>query len=142
MLDNLYENIGGKIKNWAKWIFIVEAIGSVVAAIVVPAASGDPDDFIWLSALLIVFGPLVAWVGSWLLYAFGEMVEDIHARRTKYYPLAEEAEVRKAEEKARIEAEEKAEKGQKSYICPNCRREVLRGCTMCECGQMFDWTKE
>jgi len=108
MLDNLYENIGGKIKNWAKWIFIVEAIGSIITAFVLPTASGDPDDFILISFLIAILGPLVAWVSSWLLYAFGEMVEDIHAMRTKYYPLAEEEEIRKAEEKARIEAEEKA----------------------------------
>lgn len=33
----------------------------------------------WLS--LIIGGPIVAWVGSWILYAFGELVEDVHALR-------------------------------------------------------------
>lgn len=27
MFDNLYENIGAKIKNLSKWIFIIVAIG-------------------------------------------------------------------------------------------------------------------
>jgi hypothetical protein len=75
MLDNLYENIGSKIKNWAKWIFIIEAIGSIITAIVLPIASGDPDDFILISVLIAIVGPIVAWVGSWILYAFGEFVE-------------------------------------------------------------------
>ena len=87
MLDNLYENIGGKIKNWAKWIFIVEAIGSIITAIVLPIASGDPDDFILISVLIAIVGPIVAWVGSWILYAFGELVEDVHAMRDKNSPI-------------------------------------------------------
>jgi hypothetical protein len=77
MLDSLYQNIGGKIKNWAKWIFILEAIGSIITAIVLPIASGDPDDFILISVLIAIVGPIVAWVGSWILYAFGELVEDV-----------------------------------------------------------------
>ena len=75
MLDNLYENIGGKIKTWAKGIFIVEAIGSIITAIVLPIASGDPDDFILISVLIAIVGPIVAYIGSWILYAFGELVE-------------------------------------------------------------------
>ena len=70
MLDKLYENIGGKIKNWAKWIFIVEAIGSIITAIALPIASGDPNDFILISLLIAIFGPIVAYNSSWILYAF------------------------------------------------------------------------
>ena len=72
MLDNLYENIGGKIKNWAKWIFIIEAIGAVITGIALLATD---DDFILVGLLTLFCGPLVAYVGSWILYAFGELVE-------------------------------------------------------------------
>jgi hypothetical protein len=34
MLEKLYENIGEKIKNWAMWLFILEAISAVVGGIV------------------------------------------------------------------------------------------------------------
>ena len=72
MLDNLYENIGGKIKNWAKWIFIIEAIGAIITGLVLLFTD---EDLILYGLLTLVCGPIVAWVGSWLLYAFGELVD-------------------------------------------------------------------
>ena len=33
MLDNWYTDIGGKIKNLAKWIFIVGAIGAIITGL-------------------------------------------------------------------------------------------------------------
>ena len=102
MLDNLYENIGGKIKNWAKWIFIVEAIGAVMAGITLIAT----DDDLILAGLLTLFcGPIVAYVGSWILYAFGELVEDVHAIRDKEGTTKEVNAKRKAEKKIKREAE-------------------------------------
>lgn len=80
MLDNLYENIGGKIKNWAKWIFIIEAIGAIITGLVLLFTD---EDLILYGLLTLVCGPIVAWVGSWLLYAFGELVEDIHLIKIK-----------------------------------------------------------
>ena len=78
MLDNLYENIGGKIKNWAIWIFVIEAIGAIIAGLVLIIENGD---FMY-GLLILVCGPIVALVGSWILYAFGELVEDVHALRS------------------------------------------------------------
>lgn len=68
----MYENIGKKIKGLAKAIFIVEAIGAIIAGICLLATDGD----LILAGLLTLFcGPIVAWVSSWILYAFGELVE-------------------------------------------------------------------
>ena len=119
MFDKLYENIGAKIKNWAKWIFIIEAIGAVITGIVMMANASDIDDIFFFAGLLtIILGPVVAWVSTWLLYAFGELVEDIHAIRNEYYPIINDIKknvrlmadpiIREAEEKALCEAEEKA----------------------------------
>ena len=115
MLDNLYENIGGKIKNCAKGIFIIEAIGSIIAGVVLLFTD---EDLILYGLLTLVCGQIVAWVGSWILYAFGELVEDTHAIRNEYYPIINDIKknvrlmadpiIREAEEKARREAEEKA----------------------------------
>lgn len=72
MLDELYTDVGGKIKNWAKWIFIVEAIGAIITGLVLLCTDAD----LVVSGLLVMFlGPFVAWVSSWILYAFGELVE-------------------------------------------------------------------
>lgn len=69
-MDSWYANIGKKIKNWAKWIFIVEAISAVISGFCVLFS-----DLWWVGLLVIIFGPIVAWVSSWILYAFGELVD-------------------------------------------------------------------
>ena len=81
MFDNLYVDIGSKIKGMAKCTFIVEAIGSIIAGI---ALAFDQD---FSCILIAIIGPIVAWVSSWILYAFGELVEDVHAMRNKIYPI-------------------------------------------------------
>lgn len=72
MLDYLYENIGSKIKNWVKWIFVIEAIGAVITGLVLLFTD---EDLISYGLLTLVFGPFIAYIGSWILYAFGELVE-------------------------------------------------------------------
>ena len=133
----MYDNIGGKIKGLAKTMFIVAAIGAVITGIVLLATV---DDYLILYGLLtLVCGPIIAWVGSWILYAFGELVEDVHAMRKKYYPMAEELANREAGEKEKREAvptahsvaastqkvsvEESADNDDDDFIegvCPNC----------------------
>ena len=81
MFDNLYDNIGEKIKRLAKWTFIVEAVSAVITGFVLLF---DGDDSFWWGLLLIFCGPVVAWVSSWLLYAFGDIVDNISAIRNKY----------------------------------------------------------
>ena len=72
-----YANVGEKLKICAIWTFIVEAIASMIAGIAVLADSyGDTETLIGLG--LIFVGPLVAFVSSWVLYAFGQLVSDNH----------------------------------------------------------------
>lgn len=85
MLDNLYEDIGGKIKNLAKWIFILEAIGAIITGFDFFSKAEYNKIFILYGFLIMILGPIVAWVGSWLLYAFGELVENVCAIRSKEY---------------------------------------------------------
>lgn len=104
MFDFLYEDIAGKIKRMAKWTFIVEAISSVIAGIAM--AIEEDGGYILIS----IFGPIVAWVSSWVLYAFGQIVEDVHAIRNKEGTTEEVKVKREVEEKARREATEKAKR--------------------------------
>ena len=64
----MYDNIGGKIKGLARAIFFIEAIGSIITGI----ALGVEYEFCFIICLI---GPLVAWISSWLLYGFGELVD-------------------------------------------------------------------
>ena len=63
-----YNNIGEKIKGLAIASFIVEAIGAVITGIILVA---NEEAY---GILIVLFGPIVAWVSSWLLYGFGELI--------------------------------------------------------------------
>lgn len=69
----MYDNIGGKIKGLAKAIFIIEAIVTIITGIML-LITGELALF---GLLILICGPLIAWVSSWVLYAFGELVEDV-----------------------------------------------------------------
>lgn len=66
-----YDNIGSKIKNWAKGIFWVEAIAAVIGGIVL-LCEGE----VVPGLLVILFGPVAAWMLSWLLYGYGQLIEN------------------------------------------------------------------
>ena len=81
----MYDNIGGKIKGLAKAVFIVEAIAAVIAGIALLAID---DDLILFGVLTLILGPAVAWVSSWLLYGFGELIDRVSeiAKNTRILP--------------------------------------------------------
>jgi hypothetical protein len=68
----VYENIGKKIKVLAQAIFILESIAAVITGIV-----------LWIDieegwcATVLFGGPVVAWISSWLLYGFGELIDKV-----------------------------------------------------------------
>lgn len=68
----MYDNIGKKIKALAKASFIVEAIATVIVGLVLLTESEEP-----IFLLVLFFGPVVAWVSSWLLYGFGELIDKV-----------------------------------------------------------------
>ena len=123
MLNSLlYENIGGKIKKLAKWIFILEAISSVITGAVFLVDG-------W-GLLLIIFGPIVALVSSWLLYSWGDLVDDIHEIRTRYYANVEDKNDRgddvdkhysEIDEKDKIKDTFQASESASVFLCLNCK---------------------
>lgn len=66
----MFENIGGKIKVLAKVCTWIGIGGSVLAGVPVMIASGVAG------LIVIVVGCLASWVGSFLLYGFGQLVEN------------------------------------------------------------------
>ena len=148
MFDELYENIGGKIKNCAKWIFVIGLISSILIGIVVLAALGV--EYGWWGHLVIVLCPIFSLVGSWILYAFGEMVEDVHEMRNKYLLLAKKTaicEVEEKDKKATDNAPKLREfviplynKKHKCYECPSCGCTLKKGQSVCLCSKGLDWS--
>jgi hypothetical protein len=83
-MTGLYENIGGKIKNWAITIFVIEAIAAIISGIVMLS-----NDINLAGALTMIVGPFVAWVSSWLLYGFGELIETTAANESNTRKILE-----------------------------------------------------
>ena len=73
--DRLYENIGSKIKTLAIAFFIVQAIGAIVTGIILLIDGGF--EYNWWAIFIILLGPVVAFVDSWLLYGFGEIIDQL-----------------------------------------------------------------
>lgn len=69
----MFSNIGGKIKTTAK---VVCWLGILAAAIVAIAcwANGNPQDDGFGFGYLIG-GSLASWIGSFLIYGFGELID-------------------------------------------------------------------
>ena len=121
----MYEDIGGKIKLLAKIGFIVAAVCCVIAGIVLLAL----ELTLW-GLLSLLLGPVLAWVSSWVLYAFGELCEDMHAVRhnpalgdinegikiliAPIIAQAKEDAKREAEERTKREAEERTTRESKT----------------------------
>jgi hypothetical protein len=76
MQNNLYANIGKKIQNLAMWCFVIEALGACVTGIVLII-----EESFLVGFLTILLGPILAWVSTWVLYGFGQMVDDLAATR-------------------------------------------------------------
>ena len=69
-MNEIYGNIGRRLKGGAIALFVLEVIGAVIGGIV-----SLSEDYNLVGGLLLGGGPVVAMVSSWLLYALGELVE-------------------------------------------------------------------
>jgi len=84
----MYRNIGRKIKILAQvfcWIGVAAAvIGGIVLAYYFLRMNNLIPGIV-LGILTMVVGSLLSWIGSWLLYGYGEMIDklDIIERNTR-----------------------------------------------------------
>ena len=74
----MFRNIGGKLKGLAGFVCGIGILASVVYACTLFAARA-----IGYGILFLVCGSLLSWIGSWALYAFGQITDDIHVMRIK-----------------------------------------------------------
>lgn len=80
----MYSNIGKKIKGLAVFVALVGIIASIVGGGRTIAIGYDGgyfwstnDDFmIFIGVLIIVIGSLISWVSGFVLYGFGQLVEN------------------------------------------------------------------
>ena len=140
-----FDNIGGKIKNFAKWFCWITILLIWISSLIIFIVWVSDEWTVYLCWIPIVYaivGPFVVWLGSWAMYAFGEFVEDVHTIRIKYVPLSEETALRKAEKESRQKEKELARKKAQTFACPQCSSDVNYGDASCSsCGQKFDWSE-
>lgn len=73
----MFQNIGEKIKMLAKVVCWVGIVGCVIGGIVLCAAGaglGNDELMIGLGVVLMLAGPLASWIGSFVLYGYGELI--------------------------------------------------------------------
>lgn len=130
MLDNLYENIGGKVKSLAKCAFIVEAIGAIITGFVLVASDSG---LAFYGLLTIVFGPIVAWVSSWILYAFGELVDKTCALAEKNGITDKHTEVSKTSNSPVSKKSNYSNGGKQTFVTAKNNSTIV--CPLCDCEQ-------
>lgn len=74
----MFKNIGDKIKTLAEVICILGIISSFVIGCILMAINLD---FFLKGILTIVLGSLASWIGSFVLYGFGQLVDDVNFLR-------------------------------------------------------------
>ncbi len=76
--SGLYEDIGGKIKGLARWMFYLGAAVSALTGLNAIARGDDSGDSLTMlfGLVIIAGGVFLSWVGSWLLYGFGELIDN------------------------------------------------------------------
>ena len=69
----MYNDIGKKIKTFAKVQFVIEAIAAIIVAIILWVDGPRASEVIgWI---VFFVGPVFAWISSWVLYGFGELID-------------------------------------------------------------------
>ena len=71
----MYDNIGQKIKGLSKAIFVILAVIGASCGLIVMITSVGIMVIVGLIMFIVV--PVLAWVLSWLLYGFGELIESL-----------------------------------------------------------------
>ena len=69
----MFDNIGGKIKTLASVIVWLGIIGSVIIGIILMATA---EELFFVGIIIAIVGSISSWIGSFLLYGFGELVEN------------------------------------------------------------------
>lgn len=71
--SGMFDNIGGKIKTLAQVVTWIGIISSVISGI---ALMSIDEDMIFVGLMVMIFGSLMSWVSSFVLYGFGQLVEN------------------------------------------------------------------
>lgn len=69
----MFENIGGKIKRIAE---IETWIGIILSIMFGLSMMSNEGEYVFLGLFIIVFGSLISWTTSLLIYGFGQLIDN------------------------------------------------------------------
>ena len=69
----MFDNIGGKIKALAQVVTWIGIIASIISGIAIISID---DEMIFVGLMVMIFGALSSWASSFVLYGFGQLVEN------------------------------------------------------------------
>lgn len=134
----MFNNIGGKIKGLAKVITWLGILASLVAGVIVIQSGnvvnryyGTNEPMVLQGIAVMVLGSLASWIGSFLIYGFGELID--HAAE-----IAHNTRKQDGEDKAETPLPSINGKGAKdkevTWRCPSCKTDnslISRTCKTC-----------
>lgn len=68
----MFDNIGGKIKTLSRVTCWIGIIASIIIGFILMAKN---DEFILIGVLIMILGCLASWIGSFMTYGFGELID-------------------------------------------------------------------
>ncbi len=77
----MFDNIGGKLKVFAKVLCWIGIISSCICAIVLWSINSRYQPTAGAGFLVLIFGCLGSWIGSFFTYGFGELIDELSANR-------------------------------------------------------------
>lgn len=139
----MFDDIGGKIKGLASFICWAGIIACVILGIVmiVNATSGYRTDsaMVFLGIVTIIVGSLLSWVGSFVLYGFGELVEN--STELVILKDLERKEAKRREDAERDKTTPATQSNASTRVaysnfwtCPKCGKQNPPSTTTCLCG--------
>ncbi len=123
----MFENIGEKIKIVATIATVIGIIFSIISGL---ALIIEEEIFPGLATMIV--GSLVAWIGSFILYGFGEIIEQLteaNANSKKLYALLQNqtntiTKISTTEKPASEKSTEKSASDRHLWRCDNCGKLV------------------
>ena len=110
----MFENIGKKIKTYAEFMTWVGIISSVIIGFVLMSSN------FFVGFLVIILGSILSWISSFVLYGFGELVDQ--TSRIADNLCGEQYKVtncevcgKESDELVQIEVD-----GEELWVCKNC----------------------
>lgn len=130
----MYDNIGGKIKGLAATVATIASIGAVIMGIITMVPGGR---MIVIGLLIMIIGMLIAWISSWLLYGFGQIIDTLdRIEKNTRLGYAQKA----SSTTASPLAPTVVPKGAFTKKCPHCGEQINSNlCVMCgKSNTLFD----